>query len=114
MRIRDRIKELRRVKASELRPHPKNWRVHPAAQQDAYVKLCAALCAAYGLDPTRDIIAHAEWTPRKIDPAGPSAWASGVVIWNMPEFRHDVDTAATPPAINADFGAISTACKALR
>jgi hypothetical protein len=35
MQIRDRIKELRRVKASELRPHPKNWRVHPAAQQDA-------------------------------------------------------------------------------
>ena len=24
------------------------------------------------------------------------------------------NTAATPPAINADFGAISTACKALR
>lgn len=33
--IRDRIKELRRVKASELRPNPKNWRTHPAAQQDA-------------------------------------------------------------------------------
>jgi ParB-like chromosome segregation protein Spo0J len=35
MHIRDRIKELRRVKASELRPHPKNWRTHPTAQQDA-------------------------------------------------------------------------------
>jgi hypothetical protein len=35
MRIRDRIKELRRVKASQLRPHPKNWRTHPTAQQDA-------------------------------------------------------------------------------
>jgi hypothetical protein len=35
MQIRDRIKELRRVKASQLRPHPKNWRTHPAAQQDA-------------------------------------------------------------------------------
>jgi hypothetical protein len=35
MHIRDRIKEFRRVKASELRPHPKNWRTHPAAQQDA-------------------------------------------------------------------------------
>jgi hypothetical protein len=35
MQIRDRIKEFRRVKASELRPHPKNWRTHPAAQQDA-------------------------------------------------------------------------------
>jgi hypothetical protein len=35
MHIRDRIKELRRVKAAELRPHPKNWRIHPAEQQDA-------------------------------------------------------------------------------
>jgi ParB-like chromosome segregation protein Spo0J len=35
MQIRDRIKELRRVKASLLRPHPKNWRTHPKAQQDA-------------------------------------------------------------------------------
>jgi hypothetical protein len=34
MHIRDRIKELRRVKASQLRPHPKNWRTHPTAQQD--------------------------------------------------------------------------------
>lgn len=35
MNVRDRIKELRRVKASRLRPHPKNWRTHPLAQQDA-------------------------------------------------------------------------------
>lgn len=35
MKIRDRIKELRRVKASELRPNPKNWRTHPESQQDA-------------------------------------------------------------------------------
>src|SRR5262245_51881505 len=35
MHIRDRIVELRRVKASELRPNPKNWRLHPAAQHDA-------------------------------------------------------------------------------
>jgi len=34
MKIRDRIKELRRVPASELLPNPKNWRVHPVAQQD--------------------------------------------------------------------------------
>ena len=34
MQIRDRIKELRRVPASELLPNPKNWRVHPTAQQD--------------------------------------------------------------------------------
>ena len=35
MHIRDRIKDFRRVKASQLRPHPKNWRTHPTAQQDA-------------------------------------------------------------------------------
>ncbi len=35
MKIRDRIKELRRVKSSELLPNPKNWRTHPKAQQDA-------------------------------------------------------------------------------
>lgn len=35
MQIRDRIKELRRVKASDLLPNPKNWRTHPQHQQDA-------------------------------------------------------------------------------
>ena len=35
MQIRDRIKELRRVRASELRPNPRNWRTHPQAQRDA-------------------------------------------------------------------------------
>lgn len=35
MKIRDRIRELRRVPASHLVPNPKNWRTHPKAQQDA-------------------------------------------------------------------------------
>ena len=35
MRIRDRIKGLRRVKASELKPHPRNWRTHPQQQREA-------------------------------------------------------------------------------
>ena len=35
MKIRDRIVELRRVPASELRPNPKNWRTHPEAQANA-------------------------------------------------------------------------------
>jgi hypothetical protein len=43
MRIRDRIKELRRVPARELQPNPKNWRVHPAAQQEALKGLQAEL-----------------------------------------------------------------------
>ena len=35
MKIRDRIEELRRVAAGELKPNPRNWRTHPQAQQDA-------------------------------------------------------------------------------
>src|SRR5262245_25641718 len=35
MRIRDRVKDFRRVRASELLPNPKNWRVHPQNQRDA-------------------------------------------------------------------------------
>jgi DNA modification methylase len=35
MKVRDRIKELRRIKARELVKNPKNWRTHPAAQARA-------------------------------------------------------------------------------
>ncbi len=35
MQIRDRIKELRRVRAGDLVPNPRNWRSHPQTQQDA-------------------------------------------------------------------------------
>ena|SRR5258705_2413805 len=35
MRIRDRIREPRRVPAGELLPHAKNWRRHPPAQAAA-------------------------------------------------------------------------------
>ena len=35
MVMKDRIKELRRVPASELRANPKNWRRHPPAQEAA-------------------------------------------------------------------------------
>lgn len=35
MTIRDRIRELRRVRADKLRANPRNWRVHPKAQRDA-------------------------------------------------------------------------------
>ena len=34
-KIKDRIKELRRVKASDLIDHPKNWREHPPEQRKA-------------------------------------------------------------------------------
>jgi hypothetical protein len=35
MTMKDRVKELRRVPASELRANPKNWRRHPPAQKAA-------------------------------------------------------------------------------
>jgi DNA modification methylase len=41
MKIRDRIKDFRRVKAADLRPNPRNWRTHPQAQQDALRGLLA-------------------------------------------------------------------------
>jgi len=43
MHIRDRVKELRRVRAAELRPHPRNWRTHPARQRDALRGLLAEI-----------------------------------------------------------------------
>jgi ParB-like chromosome segregation protein Spo0J len=43
MKIRDRIKGLRRVKASSLRPNPRNWRTHPKAQEDALRGLLAEI-----------------------------------------------------------------------
>jgi hypothetical protein len=43
MHIRDRIKDFRRVRASDLRPNPRNWRTHPPAQQDALRGLLAEI-----------------------------------------------------------------------
>ena len=55
MQIRNRIKELRHVPASDLRPNPKNWRTHPKAQQDALKGVLAEIgmadaCLARELD----------------------------------------------------------------
>lgn len=33
--VRDRIRELRRVRAADLLPNPRNWRLHPASQRAA-------------------------------------------------------------------------------
>jgi ParB-like chromosome segregation protein Spo0J len=72
VRIRDRIKELRRVRASLLRPHPNNWRVHPKRQQDALRGILAevgyadALLARELPDGTLELIdghLRAETTP---------------------------------------------------
>jgi DNA modification methylase len=35
LKIHDRVVELRRVRAADLQPNPKNWRTHPKAQQEA-------------------------------------------------------------------------------
>ena len=65
----------------------------PDVQTRAYVAGVAALCAAYGIG---DVFAHFEWAPtRKVDPAGPSPWATGDQSWNMDRFRADVDELVT-------------------
>jgi DNA modification methylase len=43
MKIRDRIKELRRVPAKDLRPNPHNWRSHPVAQKNALQGILAEI-----------------------------------------------------------------------
>lgn len=72
MRIRDRIKELRRVRAADLRPHPANWRTHPPAQRDALrgvlaeIGYAAALLARELPDGSLELIdghLRAETTP---------------------------------------------------
>jgi DNA modification methylase len=35
MQIRNRVRELRTMRAGDLRPSPRNWRTHPPAQRDA-------------------------------------------------------------------------------
>ena len=72
MHIRDRVKELRRVKAGLLRPNPKNWRTHPQAQQDvlrgvlAEIGYAGALLARELPDGTLELLdghLRAETTP---------------------------------------------------
>jgi DNA modification methylase len=72
VQIRDRVKELRRVKASQLRPSAKNWRTHPKAQQDALKGILAEIGYADALlareldDGTLELIdghLRAETTP---------------------------------------------------
>jgi hypothetical protein len=72
MQIRDRIKELRRVPAAQLRPNAKNWRTHPQSQRDALqgvlaeVGYAGALIARELEDGTLELIdghLRAETTP---------------------------------------------------
>jgi len=77
MQIRDRIKELRRVRASDLQPNPKNWRTHPDAQRDALRGVLAdvgyadALLVREGADGRLQLIdghLRAETTPDALVP----------------------------------------------
>ncbi len=72
MKIRDRIRELRRVPASQLQPNPKNWRTHPTEQHDALKAVLAEIGYADALlareTPTGDLLLidghlRAEMTP---------------------------------------------------
>jgi ParB-like chromosome segregation protein Spo0J len=77
MHIRDRIRELRRLPASELRPNPRNWRTHPPAQRDALQGVLAeigyadALLARELADGSLELIdghLRAETTPQCVVP----------------------------------------------
>jgi len=77
MRIRDRIRELRRVPAGELLPHAKNWRRHPPAQAAALRGLlkelgyAAALIARETAEGKLELIdghLRAETTPDSVVP----------------------------------------------
>jgi hypothetical protein len=54
MEIRDRIRELRRVPASELVPNPKNWRTHPERQRSAMSGVLAEIGYANALVARED------------------------------------------------------------
>ncbi len=76
----------------------------PAAQTSAYVAACRALCSAYGLEPSWDVLSHREWCEpscpgRKVDPVGPSPYAVGATSWNMAAFRFDVAQIAPPKPV---------------
>jgi hypothetical protein len=66
MNIRDRIKELRRVRAGDLRPHPKNWPTHPDEQQNALRGILAEVgyVDALMVREGRRIVADRRWAPQ--------------------------------------------------
>ncbi|MGE3314013.1 MAG: hypothetical protein AB7O26_02775 [Planctomycetaceae bacterium] len=77
MTIRDRIRELRRVRADSLRANPRNWRTHPKVQQDALkgvlaeVGYAGALLARELEDGSLELIdghLRAETTPDQMVP----------------------------------------------
>ena len=77
MQIRNRVKELRQVRAADLRPNPKNWRTHPVEQKNvlrgvlAEIGIADALLARELEDGSLMLIdghLRAETTPDEIVP----------------------------------------------
>ncbi len=77
LEIRDRIRELRRVQASQLKPHPQNWRIHPQKQRRAMqgilreIGYADALLARELEDGSLELIdghLRAETTPHQLVP----------------------------------------------
>ena len=125
MQTRDRIKELRRVRASQLRPNPKNWRTHPPRQQDALRGVLAEIGYADALlarelpDGTLELIdghLRAETTPEvdvpvlvlDVDAAeadkllavlDPLAGQAGIDVTLFQRLRQNIQTAS--PALQA-------------
>lgn len=76
--------------------------VWPTPQTNALVTLCRALCITYGIT-FEHVRAHHEWAPsRKIDPAGPSPWATSG-SWNMDAFRATLAAQPIPPTGETDM-----------
>src|SRR6516165_4641440 len=73
MHIRDRIKDLRRVPASQLKPNPKNWRTHPAALRGILAEVGYADALLARETPEGDLLLidghlRAETTPDAVVP----------------------------------------------
>lgn len=81
----------------------------PQVQQDAYVKLVSKLCGHYGIS-NNCVRGHFEWAPdRKVDPSGPSKWASGSASWDMDGFRRDTLEGDDMPLSDEDIDKIAEA-----
>lgn len=59
MNFRDRIVELRRIKASELRANAKNWRLHPEDQRSALTQMLSDI-GYVGATMAREVNGHLE------------------------------------------------------
>jgi ParB-like chromosome segregation protein Spo0J len=120
MPIQDRVKELRRVRAGDLAPHPRNWRTHPERQRAALAGVLAevgyadALLARELPDGSLQLIdghLRAEVTPDEVVPVlivdlddveaekvllthDPLAGLAGVHQENLTELLRSVETSS--------------------